>query len=156
MKKIILLSITHLAFATIGFAIGIFTLPIITAPEAPKTVVIEAQSKQAKFTAEFKRDLKDSDFFHWGEGKVFIDDNFISLMGKLASGPDYKLYLAPSFVETKEDFKKIKNASLNIGDVKTFDNFMIPVPKNTDFSKYNTIVIWCESFGAFITSAKYQ
>ena len=155
MKKILLI-ISHLAFAAIGFAAGIFTLPILTAPDGPDKSVVEAQSKQAKFTTEFKRDLKGSDFLHWGEGKVSISDSSISLMGKIAPGPDYKLYLSPSFVETKEDFEKVKSASLNVGEVKTFDNFIVPISDTTDLSKYNTIVIWCETFGAFITSAKYQ
>lgn len=155
MKKILLI-ISHLAFAAIGFAAGIFVLPIITAPDGPEKSVVEAQSKQAKFNTEFKRDLKGSDFLHWGEGKVFISDSSISLMGEIAPGPDYKLYLSPTYVETKEDFEKIKSTSLNIGDVKTFDNFIVPIPKTTDLAKYNTIVIWCESFGAFITAAKYR
>ena len=155
MKKILLI-ISHLAFAAIGFAAGIFILPILTAPEGPEIAVVEEQSKQAKFSTEFKRDLKGSDFLHWGEGKVSISNSSISLMGKLAPGPDYKLYLTPSYVDTKEGFEKIKSASLNIGDVKTFDNFIVPIPSTADVTKYNSMVIWCESFGAFITAAKYQ
>lgn len=96
MKKILLV-ISHLIFAVIGSAAGIFVLPIITAPEGPEMSAVEAQSKQAKFETEFKRDLKGSDFLHWGEGKVFISDTTISLMGKISPGPDYKLYLTPSF-----------------------------------------------------------
>lgn len=156
MKKAIVLTISHLVFAAIGFAVGIFVLPIITAPEGPEKSAVEAQSKMANFTTEFKRDLKGSDFLHWGEGKVFISDTSISLMGEIAPGPDYKLYLSPSFVDTKEGFLAVKESSLNIADVKTFDNFIVPIPKNTDLSKYNSIVIWCETFGAFITSAKFK
>ncbi len=155
MKKI-LLTISHLAFAAIGFAAGIFILPILTAPDGPDKSLVEAQIKQAKYTTEFKKDLKGSDFLHWGEGKVSISGSSISLMGKIAPGPDYKLYLVPSFVDTKKGFEKVKGASLNVGDVKTFDNFIVPLSSSTDLTKYNTIVIWCESFGAFITSAKYQ
>ncbi|MDF4687333.1 DM13 domain-containing protein, partial [Vibrio parahaemolyticus] len=42
------------------------------------------------------------------------------------------------------------------GDVKTFDNFVVEVPQSTSISEYNTVVVWCETFGEFITSAKYQ
>ena len=154
--KNILLIISHLAFAAIGFVAGIYVLPILTAPEAPEKSAVEAQIKKAIFTTEFKRDLQGSDFLHWGEGQVFISDSSVSLMGEIAPGPDYKLYLSPSFVDTKEGFEKVKNSSLNIGSVKTFDNFIVPIPGSVEVTKYNTIVIWCESFSAFITSAKYQ
>lgn len=156
MKKLIFLTITHLTFAAIGFAVGIFTLPILIAPASPSSSAVELQSKQAQFKTEFKRDLKGSDFLHWGDGKVFINHKSISFMGEIAPGPDYKLYLSPSFVDTKEEFLKIKETSLNIGEVKTFKNFIVPIPETADISKYNSLVIWCESFGAFITAAKYK
>jgi hypothetical protein len=77
-------------------------------------------------------------------------------MGKLAPGPDYKLYLSPEFVETEEDFNGLKSEMVRVGDVKTFENFLVPVPESIDPAAYNTVVVWCESFGQFITAAKYQ
>jgi hypothetical protein len=46
-------------------------------------------------------------------------------MGKLAPGPDYKLYLAPSFVEDEAGFEAIKAQSKQVGDVKTFDGVIL-------------------------------
>ena len=43
-----------------------------------------------------------------------------------------------------------------IAEIKGFENFVVDVPENVDVSKYNTIIIWCESFNEFITAAKYQ
>lgn len=77
-------------------------------------------------------------------------------MGKLAPGPDYKLYLSPEFVETEADFNRLKSEMVRVGDVKTFENFLVPVPESIDPAAYNTVVVWCESFGQFITAAKYQ
>jgi len=77
-------------------------------------------------------------------------------MGKLAPGPDYKLYLSPTFVETESDFNRLKNKMVRVGDVKTFDNFVVNVPPSIAPSKYNSVVVWCESFGQFITAAQYQ
>ena len=76
--------------------------------------------------------------------------------GKLAPGPDYKLYLAKEFVEDEAGFLKIKNDAVRIGDVKVFDGFLITVPEGVDISHYNTVIVWCEAFGEFITSAKYK
>jgi hypothetical protein len=45
---------------------------------------------------------------------------------------------------------------VRVGDVKTFTNFIVPLPSTIDTRRYNTVVIWCETFSQFITAAKYQ
>jgi hypothetical protein len=40
--------------------------------------------------------------------------------------------------------------------VKTFENFIVPVPESVDPSAFNAVVIWCERFGQFITAARYR
>ncbi len=77
-------------------------------------------------------------------------------MGELAPGPDYKLYLAPEFVETEADFIRLKPQMVRVGDVKTFRNFLIPVPESIDPARYTAVVIWCERFSQFITAARYR
>ena len=80
----------------------------------------------------------------------------VLLEGRLAPGPDYKLYLAPRFVDTKEAFLLIKDRSVRVGDVKTFNGFIVEVPAGIDVRDYNTVVIWCEAFDQFISAAEYQ
>ncbi len=41
-----------------------------------------------------------------------------------------------------------------IGDVRTFENFVVRIPDSIDVSSYITVIVWCESFGQFITAAK--
>jgi hypothetical protein len=41
-------------------------------------------------------------------------------------------------------------------DVKTFDNFIVTVTPTIDLLRFNTVVVWCQTFGEFITSAKYR
>jgi len=77
-------------------------------------------------------------------------------MGTLAPGPDYKLYLSPEFVETEADFMRLKPSMARVGDVRTFENFVVPVPESIDVARYDTVVVWCESFSQFITAAKYR
>jgi len=156
MKKFLLLIISHLAVGAIGFAGGIYMLPILIAPPAPAEAEVLEIASQAQFTSEFRRDLAGSDALHWGEGGVSVSRSAVSLMGKLAPGPDYKLYLSPEFVETEADFNRLKSQMVRVGDVKTFENFLVPVPESIDPAAYNTVVVWCESFGQFITAAKYQ
>jgi hypothetical protein len=155
-RTLLLLAATHAIAAVVGFAAGIYVLPILTAPAAPTASEIAAASKAARFTGQFRRDLKDSDPLHWGEGTVSVGSDFISLLGRVAPGPDYKLYLSPEFVETEADFARLRSRMARVGDVKTFENFMVPVPPAVDPAQYSTVIVWCESFSQFITSAKYR
>lgn len=155
MKKLILL-ITHGIAGFIGFALGIYALPILIAPEAPTEAMVMEQAKAAIFKTQFKRDLKGSDAFHWGEGELVITEDNIALMGELAPGPDYKLYLAPSFVDDEASFNKIKSDSVAVADIKTFKNFLVPINGGANPEDYTTVVVWCETFGEFITAGKYR
>ena len=156
MKKLILFAISHLLFAIAGFGAGIYALPILTQPDAPGPTQMQAAIENTIYQGQLKRDLRGSDFLHWGEGTVSVGQDFISLEGRLAPGPDYKLYLSPEFVETEAEFNQHKPLMVRVGDVKTFENFIVPVPESIDVSSYNTVIVWCESFGEFITAARYK
>ncbi len=155
-RKLILTSVTHAIALAIGFAAGVYTLPILIAPDGPSSAEVSAVAANAKYSAEFRRDLEDSDALHWGEGEVFIGPKSISHMGKLSPGPDYKLYLSPEFVETETSFNRLKPRMALVDDVKTFEGFLVSVPPGINPSDYNSVIVWCETFGEFITSAKYK
>ncbi|HEX5092789.1 MAG TPA: DM13 domain-containing protein [Burkholderiales bacterium] len=154
--RFLLLAATHAAALGAGFALGIYLLPILTAPEAPTAGAVSAAAGGAQWKGEFRRDLKDSDFLHWGEGSVTVGRRAVALMGRVAPGPDYKLYLSPEFVETEADFRRLKPRMARVGDVRTFENFIVPVPEGIDPGAYTTVIVWCESFGQFITAARYR
>lgn len=156
MKKTILLISSHVAAAAIGFGAGIYALPILTAPPAPAVSEVRTAAADSQYSGKFRRDLEDSDALHWGDGTVFVGAKTITLEGRIAPGPDYKLYVSPEFVETEADFLRLKSKMMRVGDVKTFENFIIPVPESVDPSAFNTVIVWCESFGQFITAAQYQ
>jgi hypothetical protein len=156
MGRLLLLGATHLATLAIGIALGIYLLPILTAPKAPTAAEAADAARQATFSGQFRRDLRDSDFLHWGEGTVSVSRGRIVLVGKLAPGPDYKLYLSPEFVETEADFARLKSRMVRVGDVKTFENFVIMVPESIDVERFDTVIVWCESFSQFITAARYR
>lgn len=156
MKTLLLLVASHAAALAVGFVLGIYALPILIAPPAPTSAEAASAAQGASYTGQFRRDLKDSDALHWGEGTLSVGPRRIVLTGKLAPGPDYKLYLSPEFVETEADFRRLKPRMVRVGDVKTFDNFVVPVPDAVDVSRYDTAIVWCESFGQFITAARYR
>lgn len=156
MKKAVLLLASHALVALAGFAAGVYFLPILIAPPAPEVAVVSELATKARFTAQFRRDLTGSDALHWGEGTVSVGPEAVSLMGRLAPGPDYKLYLSPAFVQTEAEFLPLKNQMVRVGDVKTFENFVVPLPAGVDLAAYNTVVVWCETFKEFISAAQYR
>ncbi len=156
MKRALLLSGSHVLAVGVGFALGVYLLPVLTAPAAPSSAEAASAAGAAAYTGRFKRELKDSDLLHWGEGTVTVGRERIALVGKLAPGPDYKLYLSPEFVETEADFARLKPRMVRVGDVRTFDNFVVEVPPSVNPSAYTAVIVWCETFSQFITAARYR
>lgn len=156
MKKILALAVSHAVVLALGVALGIYLLPILTAPPAPSAADVRSAASGALYTAEFRRDLKGSDALHWGEGRLSIGPDRVALMGRIAPGPAYKLYFVPAFVETEADFLRVKPQSLAVADIKTFENFIVPLPPGTPLERYTGVVIWCETFSQFITAGKYR
>ena len=156
MPRFALLAITHLAFAAGGFALGIYALPVLMAPQSPSSAEVAGIQAGAEFRGDFRRDLAGSDFLHWGEGQVSVGNSAVTLVGSIAPGPDYRLYLSPEFVETEAAFMELKPKMVQVGPVKTFENFIVPIPEGIDPSAYTTVIVWCEAFGQFITAARYR
>lgn len=154
--KAALLFVSHSAILALGFALGIYALPIITAPKAPSDEQVQSMMGDVRYQARFEKDSRGSDLFHWGEGDISLSKTTATFMGKLSPGPDYKLYLTKTFIETREDFMKHKAEARQLGDVKTFENFVVPIPADVDINQYQGILVWCESFEQFITSARYM
>jgi hypothetical protein len=156
LKVLVLLLGSHALVAAAGFAAGIYALPILIAPPPPTASQVTDAASKAAFVGHFRRDLKGSDALHWGEGTVSVGTEAVALMGRLSPGPDYRLYLAPDFVETEEAFERLKSSAVQVGHVRTFENFVVPMPAGTDPSRFTTVVVWCETFREFITSARYR
>lgn len=155
-RRMLMLMASHALVLLVGFAAGIYALPILIAPDGPSAQQVAQAAAGSTYSGEFRRDLKDSDALHWGEGRVTVSPQQITFTGRLAPGPDYKLYLSPEFVETEADFKRLKATMLRVGDVKTFDNFIVILPAGTDPSRYSSVIVWCETFDQFISAARYR
>lgn len=154
-RPLILLA-SHALVLGLGFALGIYALPLLVAPTSPTSAEAERAASQAEYTGQFRRDLEGSDILHWGEGTIAVGPREIAFVGKLAPGPDYKVYLSPAFVETETEFQRLKPRMVRVGDVRTFENFIVPVNPSIDISGYDTVVVWCEAFDQFITAARYR
>jgi hypothetical protein len=155
MRKYVRL-VTHLVALAIGFALGVYTLPILTEAPSPDSAMLQERAARSLYSTELSRDLRGSDFLHWGDGLISLSDDQIIHEGSLAPGPDYKLYLTTEFVEHEDEFEPIKADAVLIGAVKSFSGFILDVPAGVDISAYTTVVVWCEAFGEFITAGQYR
>ena len=158
MSKFIMLKLmaTHTVTLLIGIAAGIYLLPLLTAGDGPDKNVLDQVMENRHYSGTFSRDREDSDLLHWGEGELSIGPSRIAFSGRLAPGPDYRLYLSPVFIETERAFIEQKESMKEIGEINTFDGFLIDIPTGVDPATYTTAIVWCETFDQFITSAVYK
>lgn len=150
------LSLSGIVIFILGFMAGIYTLPIMIAPEPLSMLELATASQNARYKVMISDDLAGSDFLHNGTGEFYLSPSKIVFKGSLTPGPDYQLYLSKQFVENEEQFKQHQNSMINIAEVKRFDGFIKQVPDQLDIDEYTTIIIWCEAFEEFITAAKYK
>ena len=140
----------------IGFGLGVYFLPILTAEKGLDTAAIDALSQSALRQGTFVRDLPGSDGLHWSDGMIMANADQIWLDGEISPGPDYRLYLIPKYVETGAEFLQIKADSTQIAPIKAFENFALDIPADVEVSNFPAALIWCEAFGQFITAARLQ
>ena len=158
MSKFIMLKLmaTHTLTLLIGVAAGIYMLPLLTAGDGPDKNILDHVIENRHYSVTFSRDREDSDLLHWGEGELSIGPSRIAFSGRLAPGPDYRLYLSPVFIETERAFIEQKQSMKEVGAINTFDGFLIDIPTRVDAATYTTAIVWCETFDQFITSAVYK
>lgn len=91
------------------------------------------------------------DGFHNAEGTAKViplanGTNILILENlKATNGPDLYVYLSTG--KTTTDFISVGRLKGNVGN----QNYLIP--SGTDFTKYNTILIWCRAFSVLFGSA---
>jgi hypothetical protein len=92
------------------------------------------------------------DGFHMASGQIKVlesqDGTQILRIENLdvTNGPDLYVYLATD--TTAKDFVSLGRLKGNMG------NQNYPIPENTDFEKYNTVLIWCQAFSTLFGSSK--
>lgn len=121
----------------IGFGLGVYFLPILTAEkglsDSELTALSAATARQQVWGGTFTHDLPASDAFHWGEGRI---------------------HLTKDLVKIKEGFEEGRASAVQVGPIKAFENFSLEIPDGIDISDFGAVLIWCEAFSAFITTAE--
>jgi hypothetical protein len=95
-----------------------------------------------------------NDGIHNAEGMAKVirldDSNMILRLEnfKATNGPDLYVYLATD--KSTSDFVDLGRLKGNIG------NQNYEIPEGTDFSRYDTVLIWCKAFSVLFGSAKLE
>ena len=45
---------------------------------------------------------------------------------------------------------------IDVGEVKSFGNYILSIRDGINIENYNSVIIWCESFNQFITAAQFK
>lgn len=95
-----------------------------------------------------------NDGIHNAEGMAIVirldDSNMILRLEnfKAANGPDLYVYLATD--KSASDFVDLGRLKGNIG------NQNYEIPEGTDFTRYDTVLIWCKAFSVLFGSAELE
>ena len=118
-RHIILFGMAKFAASFVmGFALGVYILPILTEEKGLDTAALAQLEASPERSGTFTTDIPGSDAFHWGEGTVRASNTRIWLEGKISPGSDYRLYLIPLLATDEASFLKIKDQSVQVGEVK--------------------------------------
>lgn len=83
-KNLILFGIFNVFFGlTIGFGLGVYSLPILTAETGLDDAAIAARQPAIERLGKFHRNLEGSDSLHWGEGTIMVGDGSVWLDGSV-------------------------------------------------------------------------
>ncbi|ABC34685.1 DM13 domain-containing protein [Burkholderia thailandensis] len=156
MKKAVIRIGSHALALALGFALGVYALPILTAEQGATQTELRPIADRALHTGRFERGLTGGDPLHWTDGKLSVTRAALAFEGRVAPGPDYKIYLVPEFVASKQAFLDVKSRARRVGELKTFGDFVVPLAEDVDVDAYTTVVIWCERFSQFIGAARYR
>ena len=80
-------------------------------------------------------------------GLIWLDD-------ELALGPDYRLYLYKTKITSKQVILDVKNQAPQIAPVKVLKNVLVDMLNCVSVDDNDAMIIWCDQFSAFITSAR--
>jgi hypothetical protein len=77
-RKLILFGVFNVVLGLIiGFGLGVYSLPILTAETGLDDAAITARQSTIERRGEFHRNLEGSDSLHWGEGTIMVGNNAV-------------------------------------------------------------------------------
>ncbi len=142
---------TAMAVAMVNAALA----PLREAPEAEQELP-DIQAAQSISSGQFTQ----MDVVHWAEGTATIyqlaDNSRILRFEnfRAANGPDLRVLLSASEAPTTTQEVQLRNIDIELGRLKgNLGNQNYIIPAQIDLSQYNSVVIYCRSFGVVFSTA---
>ncbi|MBZ0292029.1 MAG: DM13 domain-containing protein [Anaerolineae bacterium] len=142
---------TSMALAMVNAALA----EVTELPEADQAMP-EMQGAEDVTSGSFTR----IDSVHWAEGTATIyqlpDNSKILRLEdfRSANGPDLRVILSAAEAPMTDEEMRQGNLDLELGLLKgTIGNQNYQIPSQIDLSQYNSVVIYCRSFGIVFSSA---
>jgi len=137
-----------------GFALGILVFPYLFPPPPAAEQLTEADRSALVAMGNFIH-ADPADPIHYGSGKVSVYEKTVFLEPdfEVGPGPKYHVYLVPKAnVRTNADVPD--TMFVDLGRLRAFKGSQrYEVPAGVDLRKYQSVVIWCETFGVLISPA---
>lgn len=137
-----------------GFALGILAFPYIFPPPPAAEQLTEADRSALVATGNFIH-ADPSDPIHYGSGKVSVYEKTVFLEAdfEVGPGPKYHVYLVPK-ANIRQNSDVPNTMFVDLGRLRAFKGSQrYEVPAGVDLRKYQSVVIWCETFGVLISPA---
>ena len=137
-----------------GFALGILAFPYIFPPPPAAEQLTEADRSALVATGNFIH-ADPADPIHYGSGKVSVYEKtlFLEPDFEVGPGPKYHVYLVPK-ANIRQNSDVPDTMFVDLGRLRAFKGSQrYEVPAGVDLKKYQSVVIWCETFGVLISPA---
>jgi Electron transfer DM13 len=137
-----------------GVALGFFFFPYVFPPPPAAEQLTESDRAALIASGNFIQ-VNPSDRFHYGKGKVsvyrravFPEPDF-----EVGPGPAFHVYLVPKAMV--RDAGAVKDTMyVDLGGLRAFKGSQrYAIPAGVDLKNYQSVVIWCETFGVLISPA---
>ena len=139
-----------------GFALGIFVYPYLFLADIVGTDQVDARTATEIVARGRFIHANPSDPIHFGKGDVTVRRDLVHLEAnfEVGPGPKYHVYLVPE-ADVQPSTEVAKTMFVDLGRLRAFKGSQnYPVPAGVDLSRYPSVVIWCEQFGALISPAR--
>jgi hypothetical protein len=137
-----------------GVALGFFIFPYVFPPPVAAEQLDDGERSHLVASGMFIH-ANPSDPVHYGKGRVSVYEHTVYLESdfEVGPGPAFHVYLVPKpSIRLSADLKDAM--FIDLGGLRAFKGSQrYVIPDGVNLKDYQSVIIWCERFGALISPA---